>query len=276
MVSSFTSEGAQVTTDALMEGAFDFVLKPSSNDSLANRQMLRDSLDEKIAAFRESLAPRRRRSRRLKKGASEEVAEDTPEATSACQAVVIGCSTGGPAALRIVMSKLREDLPVPLFVVQHMPAQYTRSLASRLNDYSPLQVVEAEDGVRAAPGTVYLAPGGKQMQVKGNPDRLVIAINDDPPENGIRPSVDYMLRSAAKVLEGNALAVIMTGMGRDGIVGASLLKQAGGFVFAQHQEDCVVYGMPKAVVESDLADRILPLGKIAPAIMRHVKRSRRA
>ena len=98
-------------------------------------------------------------------------------------------------------------------------------------------------------------------------------MTDDPPENGVRPSVDYLLRSAVDVFDGNALAVIMTGMGRDGLEGCRALKQAGGYVFAQCQDDCVVYGMPKAVIEEQLADRTLPLGKIAPAIVRHLKRS---
>ena len=101
-------------------------------------------------------------------------------------------------------------------------------------------------------------------------------VNNDPPENGVRPSVDYLLRSASDLLDGNALAVIMTGMGRDGLAGCRQLKQAGGYVFAQSQEDCVVYGMPKAVTEEGLVDRVLPLGKIAPAIVRHITRSRRS
>jgi two-component system chemotaxis response regulator CheB len=101
-------------------------------------------------------------------------------------------------------------------------------------------------------------------------------VTDDPPEKGVRPSIDYLLRSACEVVDGNALAIIMTGMGRDGTDGCQRLKQAGGFVFAQHQEDCVVYGMPKKVIEAGLADRVLPLGKIAPAITRHIHRSCRS
>ena len=123
--------------------------------------------------------------------------------------------------------------------------------------------------------SVLVAPGGRQLKLECTGDDLLVRVNDDPPENGVRPSVDYLLRSVADVLGGQALAVIMTGMGRDGLEGCRRLKQAGGYVFAQSQDDCVVYGMPKVVIEEDLADRALPLGKIAPAIVRHLNRSRR-
>ena len=113
------------------------------------------------------------------------------------------------------------------------------------------------------------------MKLERDGSRLRVRVNDDPPENGVRPSVDYLIRSACDVFDGNFLSVIMTGMGRDGLASCRQLKQTGGYVFAQCEEDCVVYGMPKAVIEENLADRILPLGKIAPAIVRHHKRSRR-
>jgi two-component system chemotaxis response regulator CheB len=139
-----------------------------------------------------------------------------------------------------------------------------------------LPVREGYDKMETAPGTVVIAPGGRQMKLQRAAEGLLLRVNDDPPENGVRPSLDYLVRSAAEVLQGQALAVVMTGMGRDGLEGCRQLKQAGGYVFAQCQDDCVVYGMPKAVIEENLADRALPLGKIAPAIVRHVKRSRRA
>ena len=279
MVSSLTAEGAKVTTDALMEGAFDFILKPSSNDSAANRQTLRDALEEKIAAFREASGQRkanRRRSAAKQTIASDEVAEAAPAPNTVCQAVIIGTSTGGPEALKIVLPKLPAELAVPVLVVQHMPAQYTRSLASRLNELCELEVVEADDKTAAIAGRVLIAPGGKQMKLETAGSSLLVRVNDDPPENGVRPSVDYLVRSASNVFDGNVLAVIMTGMGRDGLAGCRQLKQTGGYVFAQCQDDCVVYGMPKAVIDEELVDRTLPLGKIAPAIVRHLNRSRRS
>jgi two-component system chemotaxis response regulator CheB len=279
MVSSLTAEGAQVTTDALMEGAFDFILKPSSNDSAANRETLRTSLEKRIAAFRDA-ADRRPRSGVRPGGAhpvaADEVVESAPTPGAACRAVIIGTSTGGPEALKAVLPKLPVELPVPVLVVQHMPAQYTSSLASRLNEICELEVVEAIDKTEAVAGRIILAAGGKQMKLEQSGSKLFVRLLDDPPENGVRPSVDYLLRSSTEVLGGNALAVILTGMGRDGLDGCKQLKQAGGVVFAQHQDDCVVYGMPKAVIENNLADRTLSLGKVAPAIVRHLNRSRRS
>jgi two-component system chemotaxis response regulator CheB len=279
MVSSYTSEGAQVTTDALMEGAFDFILKPSSSDSLANRQQLRDALEEKIVAFRE--ASQRRGKKKARRPAADrpvaanDVVEIAPHPSAACQAVIIGTSTGGPEALKAVLPKLPAELAVPVFVVQHMPEKYIYSLAKRLDEICELDVIVPRDGFEAVAGTAIIAPGGKQMKLERVACSLYVRVNSDPPENGVRPSVDYLIRSASEVLCGNVLAVILTGMGRDGLFACRQLKHVNGYVFAQSQDDCVVYGMPKAVIEEDLADRTLPLGKIAPAIVRHVKRSRR-
>ncbi len=279
MVSSLTSEGAQVTTDALMEGAFDFILKPSSSDSTANRSELRVALEEKIAAFREGTARRadklRSQPATTRQLQARDVAEPAPAPDAICRVVVIGTSTGGPEALKTVLPRLPAALPVPVLVVQHMPRQYTRSLAARLNERCEVEVVEAEDRMEANAGRVLIAPGGQQTKLEQIGKAFLARVTDDPAENGVRPSVDYLLRSAVEILQGQALAVIMTGMGRDGCMGCQLLKAAGGYVFAQSQEDCTVYGMPKAVIEANLADRILPLGKIAPAIVRHIKRSRR-
>jgi two-component system chemotaxis response regulator CheB len=276
MVSSLTSEGAQVTTDALLEGAFDFILKPAGGDSVANRQQLKHALQEKLAALGESSGQPKWASHRPRSIAADEVLEFAPAPDAVCRAVIIGTSTGGPEALKVVLPKLPRALPVPVIVVQHMPAQYTLSLAARLNENCELDVAEAGDGAALAAGRVLVAPGGRQMKLACAGEGLTVRVNDDPPENGVRPSVDYLLRSVADALGSHALAVIMTGMGRDGLEGCRRLKAAGGYVFAQSQEDCVVYGMPKAVIEGDLADRALPLGKIAPAIVRHVNRSRRS
>ncbi len=280
MVSSLTSEGAQVTTDALLEGAFDFILKPSGNDSIENREQLRDALDEKIYAFRQTSERRRLRTRRRAKSTiatvPDAVVEEPPTPKSIYRAVLIGTSTGGPAALKVVLPKLPTEISVPVLVVQHMPAHYTKSLAARLDDLCQLDVVEAKDGEEVRAGTVLIAPGDRQMKVTSRNGRAFVLVTDDPPENGCRPSVDYLFRSAVEVFQGQMLGVIMTGMGRDGTKGCDKLKHCGGYVFAQQEESCVVYGMPKATIEQGLADRVLPLGKIGPAIVRHVKRSRQA
>lgn len=271
MVSSFTATGAQVTTDALMEGAFDFIQKPGGADVAANRRLLQESLAEKIAIFRAS-----------RKGGTQRDAPSmaAPGRASTrselpvkrCEAVLIGTSTGGPAALREVLTQLPADLPVPVLIVQHMPADYTHSLAERLNEISPLEVVEACDGMQLEPGWAFLAPGGRQMKILRRGNRTRIHITDDPPENSCRPSVDYLFRSAIDTLGGNVVAVVMTGMGRDGTEGCRGLKRRGAYVIAQHPDGCVVFGMPKSVIEEQLADEVVPLNQIAAAVLRQVVR----
>ncbi|MGF1579626.1 MAG: chemotaxis response regulator protein-glutamate methylesterase [Gemmataceae bacterium] len=279
MVSSFTSEGAQITTDALLEGAFDFILKPSGGDPEANRQRLLAELTEKIEAFRHTeRRTKRKRTRPTTLPGSDGAEldlESTPNPQASCQAVLIGVSTGGPAALKMVLPRIPADFPVPILVVQHMAAHFTTSLAKRLDELCDVRVMEASDDMDIQAGTVVIAPGGKQTKILSQGQRVFAQTTDDPPENNCRPAVDYMFRSASAVWEGNVLGVILTGMGRDGTQGCQNLKAKGGYVFAQAEDGCVVYGMPKAVIEEGLADRVLPFGKIAPAIVRHVKRSRR-
>ncbi len=277
MVSGYTTAGAQVTTDALMEGAFDFILKPSSSDSEANRRLLRDSLSDKIVAFQQSQGQCRIRNQQptVARDRPHTVTESIPAPQEACRVVVLGTSTGGPVALKAVLPRFPASTPVPILVVQHMPAKYTQSLSNRLNEICECDVAEASDGMIARAGQILIAAGGKHMKMVSHRGDLVIRLTDDPPQCGLRPSVDYLLRSTVEAVGGNALAVILTGMGRDGLEGCRELKRAGGFVFAQDQSDCVVYGMPKAIIEDRLADRTLTLGKVAPAVLRHVKRSRR-
>ena len=277
MVSSLTANGAQVTTDALLEGAFDFILKPSGADADANRTALRAALDEKISAFRDSLRGRVfRRVAPVWAEPGDHVPPAAPALESAgqadelpvlaCEAVLIGTSTGGPVALREVLPQLPGDLAVPVLIVQHMPAQYTHSLAERLNQASQIEVVEACDGMVLEPGFAFIAPGGRQMKIASRNGRNVICITDDPPENSCRPSADYLFRAAADVFAGPAVAVVLTGMGRDGTEGCRELKKKGAFVIAQHPEGCVVYGMPKSIVDEGLANRVVPLERIAGLI----------
>lgn len=271
MLSSLTANGAQVTTDALMEGAFDFILKPGGPDAAANRQSLLDALREKIAIFRDSqkgiAAKRRSETPATRVPVPPPAAKPAFTATAGIKAVVVGTSTGGPVALREVLTRLPGDLPVPILIVQHMPAQYTNSLAQRLNEASPMEVVEACDGMTLEPGWAFLAPGGRQMKLTGRGPRCKIQITDDPPENRCRPSVDYLFRSVADAFDGKVLAVIMTGMGRDGTEGCRELKSRGAVILAQHPEGCVVYGMPKAVIDGQLADQIVPLEQIADVVL---------
>jgi two-component system, chemotaxis family, protein-glutamate methylesterase/glutaminase len=275
MLSSLTANGAKVTTDALLEGAFDFILKPSSFDAAANRRALHEALAEKIDALRLSRGQQTGGDRQLAAACQLSAERGETEAiqpTDRFEAVLIGTSTGGPVALRAVLPAFPEDFPLPVLVVQHMPAQYTHSLAERLNEISPLEVVEGCDGMIPEAGWAYIAPGGRHMKVIQRAGKPVLKITDDPLENGCRPSVDVLFRSAVEAFSGKVIAVIMTGMGRDGVEGCRLLKPQGAFIIAEHADTCVVYGMPKAVVEERLVDCVVPLNRIAGSVVRRVKR----
>jgi len=292
MLSSLTAQGAQVTTDALLAGAFDAIQKPSSPDADSNRTLLTGLLSEKIAAFVESMnatMPRRKligSSTQPVKESSDELGDVTstkersvPNRNEARQpghidAIVIGTSTGGPVALRELIPKLPSNLGVPVFVVQHMPQGYTKSLANRIGEISQIPVREASSGMLVEPNQVYIAPGGLHMGIQLQRGKPVIQTSDDLPEHNCRPAVDYTCRSAVKVYGGKVLGVILTGMGRDGTEGCRLIKQLGGYVLAQHPEGCIVYGMPKVVVEEQLADRVVPIEKMASWITRVIEKNR--
>ena len=266
MVSSYTTEGARVTTDALLEGAFDFLLKPSKGTPDQNREQLKVALLERLSLVADSIGGS------LVAAEHESVDEDV-QPQKGCEAVVIGASTGGPVALRQVLSELPGDLSVPVIIVQHMPQQFTATLARRLDDICQLDVVETTEGGRVRPGAVYVAAGGKHTKLTRRDKHIVTHLSDDPPENSCRPAIDYTLRSASEVFGGRVLAVILTGMGRDGAKGCEVLKKAGGRVFAQHPDGCTVYGMPKSVIEAKLSDKVIPLSRIAKAIRQTTRRS---
>lgn len=269
MVSRFTDVGAQSTTDALLEGAFDFILKPSGKDPSANKARLRGELEDKIAAFGEG------RRRRSSPAVENEDGATVSTPSWDCAAVVIGASTGGPEALRWLLPKLPAGLPVPIVVVQHMPSQFTRPLAERLDRLCALKVVEATTGLLLEAGTVYVAPGGRHLKLTKRNDQMTVDITDDQPEHNCRPAVDYTLRSVCESLDGRALAVILTGMGRDGLLGSRALKQQGGRIVAQHAEGCTVFGMPKAIIAAGLADRVVKLPKLPSVVCDEVRRGHR-
>ncbi len=188
-----------------------------------------------------------------------------------CEAVLIAVSTGGPNALAEVIPRLPRDLPVPVLVVQHMPPVFTRLLAERLAAHSALQVVEAAQGDEVRTGTVLLAPGDHHLAVRREGTAVRCVLNRDPPENSVRPAADVLLRSAAEVWGGNVLVVVMTGMGQDGLLGAMQLHDLGASVLVQDEASSVVWGMPGAVAKAGIAERILPLGQLAEAIVARVR-----
>jgi len=260
MVSAFTRRGADITVKALEAGAFDFVTKPSASSPEEGLQMLRDEVLPKIRAC----------ARRLPRIASAPFRVPPVRPTAArpsnIRTIVIGASTGGPRALSVLLPDLCSQTDLPILLVQHMPAGFTASLAESLARQTKKRVVEAADGMPIEKNSVYIAPGGRHLLIRGNSIAPVTGLTDQPPENGCRPSADVLFRSAATCFGSSAVAVILTGMGRDGTVGLGALKRAGARVFAQDQETSVVWGMPGSAVEAGVADEVLPLPRIAPAI----------
>lgn len=196
-----------------------------------------------------------------------------PKASQAFQHLVaIGTSTGGPRALHEVITRLPKDFPAPVLVVQHMPPKFTRSLAQRLDTFSALQVTEAEQGERVCAGVVYIAPGGYHMQLAKDGGGFFIRLTEETPRNGHRPSVDILFESCTAYPELRRHAVIMTGMGNDGVKGMKALNDSGAeSAIAEAEESCVVYGMPRSAVEAGVAKDVIPLKGIAPALSQAVR-----
>jgi two-component system, chemotaxis family, protein-glutamate methylesterase/glutaminase len=279
LLSCLTVRGGDLTMKGLELGAFDYIAKPEGATPAENTAIIRRSLEPIFKAFKgqkdirgilrgkPTAAPPPRF--RIPAGAPASLSTSAPTGKRS-EAIAIGISTGGPKALTDVMIALPGNLGVPLFVVQHMPAFFTASLANNLNSRCAFRVKEAENGEAVHANTAYIAPGGKQMRVALATDGTgkVIRITDDPPENNCRPSVDHLFRSIAHHYMGRATGVIMTGMGNDGVVGLKLMKRNGALVIAQNEATCVVYGMPKAAVDAGVVDLIVPLERIAGEIMK--------
>jgi two-component system, chemotaxis family, protein-glutamate methylesterase/glutaminase len=269
MFSSVTERGAGVTLEALSLGASDYATKPSPSDSPAGAvEQVRRELAEKIV----SLAHRDRRP-----NAAAPRPAPAPGRKSRGQRIdvlAIGISTGGPNALVEVVPRLPEDFAVPVVIVQHMPPLFTRLLAERLNSLSRLVVQEAEAGRKLEPGQVWIAPGDYHLTLERKGRDVVVNLNQDPPENSCRPAVDVLFRSVAQVYGANALGVVMTGMGTDGARGAAQIREAGGEILVQDEASSVVWGMPGAVVNAGMADKICPLPEISQEVVRRVATSR--
>lgn len=208
-------------------------------------------------------------------GPSAGAAGSAVAALRCAELLVVGCSTGGPNALAKLLAALPRDLRVPVLIVQHMPEGFTTQLAARLDRESPLRVSEAKGGEAVTAGGVWLAPGGKHLEVVAKGSGLVTRLTDGPLENSCRPAVDPLFRSAARAVGANALAVVLTGMGQDGLEGARAIRAAGGRVLVQDQATSVVWGMPGAIAKANLADEVLPLEAVAPAILTDLDRGRR-
>ncbi|MDP1708237.1 MAG: chemotaxis response regulator protein-glutamate methylesterase [Gammaproteobacteria bacterium] len=279
MFSSLTTEGAKATLDALEAGALDFLPK-RFEDIAADRNEAKKLLCSRVLALGKN---------GLRMASSASAATVSPVTSklpavnaatqqrmgiagikSGCKLVAIGTSTGGPIALQQVLTKLPRNFPLPLLLVQHMPESFTPAFAQRLDQLCSISVKQAVDGDMLVPGTALLAPGGHQMvleQSSGGVTRVRIQDNED---QIYKPCVDITFSSIAKIMPGQTLALILTGMGADGREGARLLKRGGATVWAQDEQSCVVYGMPLAIVEAGLADHVLPLSEMGACLTRQV------
>jgi two-component system chemotaxis response regulator CheB len=283
VISAVTLRGGRFTMQALEKGAFDFLTKPQGKDASESKAMIVRELAPRLRAL-----AHRRQIRDILRPGGQSLPVPVPCAVAISAAasrpgvarppavrpeiVLIGVSTGGPAALARLLPLLPLDLGVPIAVVQHMPAIFTQSLAESLSSKCSLRVREAAEGDKLEPGLVLIAPGGRHMRLASGTDAVAcVQITDDPPENNCRPAVDYLFRSVANRLPGRAMAVILTGMGNDGTLGLRLLKRHGCFTIAQDEASSVVFGMPKAAIEAGVIDVVLPLDAIAARILATVR-----
>jgi len=298
MFSSLTHEGAKATLDALEAGAVDFLPKKFEDiarDKDEAGQVLRDRVRavarkrqlgrttfsstlsqraEPMATPKLSERPALTRSSFERPKLSERVSSTTARFQASgkqYKLVAIGTSTGGPVALQRIITALPADFPLPIVLIQHMPAAFTGAFAQRLNSLAKIEVYEAKDNDVLRPGVAYLAPGGKQMLIEGSErDARLRVKEDDSPRITFKPSVDITFATAAKVYADKVLAVVLTGMGADGREGARLLKQTGSKIWAQDEASCVVYGMPQAIAAAGLMDAEVSLNDVASRLITEV------
>lgn len=296
MISSVTTEGAETTLRAMEAGAMDFISKPASRVSL-DIVRLEDEIRSKIKAVARRRPPMARTPSRFlserrtlaetpvprsnKYGLSMRVSVVPPAPGSASAALVvekpagrtlrdivaIGVSTGGPPAVQKVLSSLPQDFPVPILIAQHMPAAFTGPFARRLDNVCEISVKEAVSGEKLLPGVAYVAPGGRHIRLEAKLASMIVVVTDSPESALYKPSATILHESVGNALGRRALGIQMTGMGSDGLEGIRALKQKGGRALAQSDATCVVYGMPKAIVDAGLADDVVDLDDMALAIM---------
>ena len=278
MVSTTTTKDADVTIRAMERGAVDFVTKPTNVIEAKGEEFKKQLLDGLSAVCATQSYNRERRIAPQTKAVWAPAGTAKPVATaghaikSGSKIVALACSTGGPKALQSVIPYLPKNLDAPMVLVQHMPAGFTKSMADRLDEVSPIHVKEAEDGDVLMKGTVYIAPGGKHMEVKRQPDGSHrIRLNDMPAIGGLKPCANITYDSLRDCGYDQVVCVVLTGMGADGTKGiVSLAGKKPVYVIAQDAASCVVYGMPKAVAEAGVVDEVVPLNDVAKSIIKNV------
>ena len=283
MVSSLTEVGCQTTLRALELGAVDFIAKPKFDLREGMEEIAQELIDKVKAA-----AVARIRPLSVKREASKSGTNDAPRTTlhasrftndapsgamikTTDTIIAIGSSTGGTEAVKDVLIALPPNTP-PILITQHMPEHFTKTWANRMNSLCRISVKEAEDGDSVLPGHALVAPGSYHMTLVRSGARYTVRINQDPPVNRHRPSVDVMFASVAQYAGANAVGVILTGMGGDGAKEMLTMKQAGAFTIAQDEASCVVFGMPKEAIKLGGVDKILPLSEIPAAIVAYVSK----
>ncbi len=288
MISSHSESSVNSTVNAVEHGAFDFIEKPDSHDLVENKKYLYRQLKPiiNVLVVKKNLQGGKRRkkgvqpvtafSRREILGKKTEPVNEIRRrlrhiARGKCKVVALAISTGGPNALAKVIPQLPGNLRVPVLIVQHMPPVFTKALATSLENKSSVTVVEAQNNMEIKPATVYIAPGGKQMKVVSRDGSKFIRITDDPPVNNCRPSADYLFESVAEHYKDEALGVIMTGMGADGVRGLIEMNKHGVKIIAQDAKTCTVFGMPMEAIKAGVVDVVCPLDNIAEEIINSVR-----
>ncbi len=273
MISSLTEEGAQATLKAMELGALDFIPKSLSADSVSFGQ----EITKKI-----KLLARKKAIMQLRFGMQKSDAKKATAGTSAksekftpCKGtrdiIGIGVSTGGPPAVQKILSALPANFPATILIAQHMPAAFTGPFAKRLDSVSNITVTEAVNGERPKQGHAYIAPGGRHMRLVMRGPLMEIEVSDEPASALYKPSATELMDSISKCNPRKSLGLILTGMGSDGLEGIRSLREKGGYIMAQNEPSCVVYGMPKAIVDANLSDHTLDIDDIADALMTAIK-----
>ena len=279
MLSSTTIDGADETVKAMELGAVDFVAKPSGTISLDLHKIQDEMVEKVVAASKVNVA---KITRTFQRESAIDPGNGSVEMTGPLPAdrtlgvnspkmILIGTSTGGPRALQNVLTGLPRQLDAPIVVVQHMPPGFTRSLANRLDGQASIHVKEAEHGEILVKGTAYIAPGGVHTKVVETGGQLSIQLSKEEPKNGHRPSVDILFESASLIRNYAKIAVVLTGMGADGSEGLIKLKEQGEVkAIAESRETCIVFGMPKSAIATELVDRVEHIGDIPRSIMTYM------
>ncbi len=275
MISSLTESGAETTLKALDAGALDFLPKSQSSQDLFGKELLQKI---KMLARKKPLMQLRfnmQKNKDLRRPQSTVTTSSKAAPFTPCRGtrdiVAIGVSTGGPPAVQKILAALPANFPASILIAQHMPAAFTGPFAKRLDSTCAITVTEAVHGERPKPGHAYIAPGGKHLRLRMKGPLPELEVSESPAEALYKPSANELISSVAKCMPRRSLGLILTGMGSDGLEGIRALKEKGGYAMAQNEASCVVYGMPKAIVDAQLADQILELDAVAEALITAVK-----